>query len=76
MLHLSIIFENDHLVIANKPPGLLSIPDREGKETSLKEILLQQYGSIYTIHRLDKDTSGIIAFARDEETHQFMSITF
>ena len=76
MLHLSIIFENDHLVIVNKPPGLLSIPDREGKETSLKEILLQQYGSIYTIHRLDKDTSGIIAFARDEETHQFMSTAF
>ncbi len=55
---------------------MLSIPDREGKETSLKEILQEQYGSIFTIHRLDKETSGIIVFARNEDTHQFMSVAF
>ena len=55
---------------------MLSIPDREGKETSLKDILQELYGSIFTIHRLDKETSGIIVFARDEVTHQFMSVAF
>ena len=55
---------------------MLSIPDREGKETSLKDILQELYGSIFTIHRLDKETSGIIVFARDEATHQFMSVAF
>ena len=76
MYHLSILFENERYIIVNKPPGLLSIPDREGKETSLKNILQEKYGSIFTIHRLDKETSGIIAFARDEVTHQFMSVAF
>ena len=62
--------------MVNKPAGMLSIPDREGKETSLKDILQEQYGSIFTIHRLDRETSGIIVFARDEDTHQFMSVAF
>jgi 23S rRNA pseudouridine1911/1915/1917 synthase len=73
---LDIVFENDHFVAINKPPGLLSIPDREGTETSLKRILKEKYGNIFTVHRLDRETSGIIVFAKDEVTHQFLSVAF
>jgi 23S rRNA pseudouridine1911/1915/1917 synthase len=55
---------------------MLSIPDREQSQTSLKDILIQKYGSIFTIHRLDKETSGIILFAKDEVTHKFFSRQF
>lgn len=72
----SIIFENHHFVAVNKPSGLLSIPDRLGQELSLKELLKNSYGEIYTVHRLDKDTSGIIVFAKDEETHKQLSQLF
>ena len=71
-----IIFENDHFIVINKPPGLLSIPDREGKDVSLKQLLLQKYGEIFTVHRLDRETSGIIVFAKDAETHKFLSQAF
>jgi 23S rRNA pseudouridine955/2504/2580 synthase/23S rRNA pseudouridine1911/1915/1917 synthase len=71
-----ILLENDHFVVLNKPSGLLSIPDREGKEFSLKQMLQEKYGQIFTVHRLDRDTSGIIVFARDEETHKFLSQAF
>ena len=71
-----IIFENSELLVLNKPSGLLSIPDREGKELSLKVILTEQYGKIYTVHRLDRDTSGIIVFAKDENTHKELSEAF
>ncbi len=71
-----ILLENDHFVVLNKPSGLLSIPDREGKEFSLKQMLQEKYGQIFTVHRLDRDTSGIIVFARDEETHKFLSKAF
>lgn len=74
--HLEIIFENDDLVAINKPSGLLSIPDREGKEISLKTMLQEKYGSIFTVHRLDKDTSGIIVFAKNEATHKYLSEIF
>lgn len=71
-----VIFENDQLIAINKPAGLLSIPDREGKEISLKQLLLEKYGQIFTVHRLDKATSGVIVFAKDEETHKQLSQLF
>lgn len=71
-----IIFKNDFLIAINKPTGLLSIPDREGKEISLKQILQNRYGEIFTVHRLDKDTSGVIVFAKDETTHKQLSQIF
>jgi 23S rRNA pseudouridine1911/1915/1917 synthase len=71
-----ILFENDSFIAINKPAGLLSIPDREGKEPSLKSWLREKYGNIFTVHRLDRETSGVIVFAKDEETHKFLSIAF
>ncbi len=71
-----IIFENDRFVAVNKPSGLLSIPDRLGKEISLKDLLKEKYGQIYTVHRLDKDTSGVIVFAKEETTHKQLSLLF
>ena len=71
-----IIFENDHFIALNKPAGVLSIPDREQSQPSLKDGLIEKYGSIFTIHRLDKETSGIILFAKDEATHKYFSKQF
>lgn len=71
-----IIQEDEDLVAINKPAGLLTIPDREGKETSLKQILKNKYGEIFTVHRLDKETSGIVVFARQENAHKQLSQLF
>jgi 23S rRNA pseudouridine1911/1915/1917 synthase len=71
-----IIFESDDFIVLNKPSGLLSIPDRQGKEISLKKMLQEKYGEIFTIHRLDKGTSGLIVFAKNEATHKFLSQQF
>ena len=71
-----IIYEDDFLIAINKPSGLLSIPDREGKEDSLKQILQNNYSEIFTVHRLDKGTSGVIVFAKDENTHKQLSQLF
>jgi 23S rRNA pseudouridine1911/1915/1917 synthase len=75
-LQPDIIFENDQFIVLNKPAGLLSIPDRLGKEISLKVLLQEQYPQIYTVHRLDRDTSGLIVFAKDEATHKLLSQQF
>ncbi len=71
-----IIAENENWIALNKPSGLLSIPDREGKEASLKTILKEKYGDIFTVHRLDRDTSGLIVFAKNEITHKHLSQQF
>jgi 23S rRNA pseudouridine955/2504/2580 synthase/23S rRNA pseudouridine1911/1915/1917 synthase len=71
-----IIQEDENLVAINKPSGLLTIPDREGKEISLKQILKKKYGEIFTVHRIDKDTSGVVVFAKNEATHKQLSQLF
>ncbi|MFN8290417.1 MAG: RluA family pseudouridine synthase [Chitinophagaceae bacterium] len=71
-----IIQETNNWVAVNKPSGLLSIPDREGKEISLKRLLKEKYGDIFTVHRLDKDTSGLIIFAKNETAHKHLSLQF
>ena len=71
-----IIFENESFVAINKPTGLLSVPDRMQSEPSLKDMLIELYGAIYTVHRLDKGTSGVIVFAKDEATHKQLSRLF
>ncbi len=71
-----ILEEDENFVAINKPSGLLTIPDREGKEISLKGILKNKYGEIFTVHRLDKDTSGLVVFAKNEETHKQLSQLF
>ena len=73
---MSILFETDDFIALDKPAGLLSIPDREGKEPSLKSLLRDQYGNIFTVHRLDRDTSGVIVFAKNEATHKYLSKIF
>jgi 23S rRNA pseudouridine1911/1915/1917 synthase len=75
-LAAAIIFENENFLAINKPAGLLSIPDRMQSEVSLKDMLINKYGCIFTVHRLDKDTSGIILFAKNETTHKFLSQAF
>lgn len=52
---------------------MLSIPDRFHKELpSLYQILNRRYGKIFIVHRLDRDTSGLILFARNEEAHKYL----
>lgn len=71
-----IVSETNDFIALNKPSGLLSIPDREGKDISLKKLLQEKYEQVFTVHRLDKDTSGLIIFARNEESHKHLSRQF
>lgn len=73
---LDIIFENDDLIAVNKPAGMLSIPDRMQSEPSLKDLLSNKYGAVFTVHRLDKETSGVIVFAKNETAHKYLSQQF
>ena len=71
-----IVFENYDFIALNKPSGLLSIPDRKGTDVSLKVLLKEKFGNIFTVHRLDKDTSGLIVFAKNEVAHKHLSLQF
>lgn len=72
-----ILFEDDDMIIINKSSGLLSIPDRFNSDIkSAYNLLKDKYPSIYTVHRIDRETSGLLCFAKNAETHKAMNILF
>ena len=74
---VSIIFENEDFIAINKAAGMLTIPDRHDEtQLSLYKILLQHYGKIFIAHRLDRDTSGLVLFAKNETSHKYLSQLF
>lgn len=77
MKDISIVYENDDFIAINKAAGMLTIPDRHDEtQLSLYKILSNQYGKIFIVHRLDRDTSGLVLFAKNEETHKYLSQLF
>ena len=74
---INLIAEEEAFVVVNKEAGLLSIPDRfDASVPNLKQMLRKQLGEIYTVHRLDRDTSGVICFACTTDAHRILSTQF
>lgn len=73
-----ILFEDDELLVVNKPSGTLVIPDRFDQEIpSLNKMLEQQLKQkVWVVHRLDRDTSGVVCFAKNEAAHKWLSMAF
>lgn len=74
---MDIIYEDEYLLIVDKPAGLPVLPDGWEKDAPyLVKLLEERFGKIFVVHRLDKITSGVIAFARDPETHRVLNTQF
>lgn len=72
-----IIFEDDSIVIVSKPAGMLTIPDRFDKSfPNVRTFLIDVYQEIFTVHRLDRDTSGVLIFAKNADAHKHLSMQF
>lgn len=77
-LPFDIVFEDDHIIVVNKPSGLLSIATEKEKEKTLFHIVREylvskdKYARVFIVHRLDKDTSGIVVLAKDEKTKNML----
>lgn len=74
----SILFEDDHLIVIDKPIGLLSVPLDTENSTSALGILRQHFHSnqIFAVHRIDKSTSGVLVFVKSEEARLGMDLLF
>ena len=73
-LPFEVLFEDDHIIVVNKPSGLLTIATEKERERTLYHIVREYLVSkdknsrVFIVHRLDKDTSGIVVLAKDEKT--------
>lgn len=72
-----IVHDDDQLLILNKPSNLLVLPDRFRHELkNLYTILCEELGKIFVVHRIDKETSGLIVFAKTAEAHAALNMQF
>ena len=76
---LRIIYEDDDLIVVNKQPGLLTVAATPGSSETTAYSILRAYvkkqnarAGIYVVHRLDRETSGLLVFARSEELQHYM----
>ena len=76
MTNFTLLYEDEHILVVNKPPGLLTIPDRTGGKESLLGLLERRFGKVFVVHRLDRETSGVLCFARSVEAHRNLSMQF
>lgn len=75
---LETLYEDEYLLVVNKPAGMLSVPGKNGQE-SVYSIMRKRYPEAkgpLTVHRLDMDTSGLLLIAKDEETHALLQEQF
>jgi 23S rRNA pseudouridine1911/1915/1917 synthase len=66
---LRLVFEDDYLLVADKPPGMLVEPlPGDHREVTLRDLVADRLGSgaARVVHRIDRDTSGLVLFAKDE----------
>ena len=75
--YLSIVYQDDDLLIVNKPSGLLTVPGKDPKHAdSLIARINRVFPTAKIVHRLDMATSGIICLAMHKEAHRNLSIQF
>lgn len=78
-LPLEILYEDEHLLVVNKPPGMNTIPSREHPRGSLANGVTGYYEEIglkstaHVVTRLDRDTSGVVLIAKHRHVHHLFS---
>ncbi len=68
------LYADEHLLVVNKPPGISVVFDRHRQESSyLWRQLWQELGPLFPVHRLDRDTTGVVLFARTAAAQRQLS---
>ncbi|MCU0558823.1 MAG: RluA family pseudouridine synthase [Desulfobacterales bacterium] len=74
---IRVLFENSDLIAVDKPHGLASIPERNPQAPSLLKLLAAQRGEkLLAVHRLDKQASGVMLFAKHADAHRHLNRLF
>lgn len=74
-MNIPIIYEDNDIVVINKPAGILTHPVLNEKNTLL-DFLKIKYPNIKLVHRLDRNTSGLMVVAKNEKTYEWLKSQF
>ena len=72
-----LLWSDDSLLAVNKPSGILTLPDGYDKTLPhLRSIMEPSFGRLWIVHRLDRETSGVIVLARNADAHRHLNTQF
>lgn len=71
-----LVHVDDHIIIVDKPAGLVTAPTPESNRGDLLDQLQRQYGEVFLVHRLDLPTSGLLVFARTRDANKQLGDLF
>ncbi len=75
--YLDVVYQDEDVLVLNKPSGLLSVPGRQQQhKDSLQSRAQEQFPQATTVHRLDMETSGLIVMALNKPTHAHLGRQF
>lgn len=73
----TVIYSDDAIVVFNKKSGLLTAADRYDSEAPRLDTAAEsEFGRLFAVHRIDKDTSGLVIYARNADAHRNISMQF
>ncbi len=71
-----IIFEDESVVVVDKPAGMIVYPDGKHDYPALSHWLEKKYSEFHFVHRIDRETSGVLAVAKTERMHAYLKEQF
>ena len=75
-MKIKILYEDSNILAIEKPSGILVHPDQRGKEKTILDLFIKKYPKIEIVHRLDRETSGVLLLAKNQKAYEFLKKQF
>jgi len=75
-MKIKILYEDSNILAIDKPSGILVHPDQTNKTETILDLFQKKYKKAEVVHRLDRDTSGVMLLAKNKKAHEFLKKQF
>ena len=75
-MKIKVLYEDSGILAIDKPSGILVHPDQRSKDKTIQDLFLKKYPKLEIVHRLDRETSGVMLLAKNKKAHEFLKKQF
>lgn len=75
-MKIKILYEDSNILAIDKPSGILVHPDQTSEAETILDLFQKKYKKVEVVHRLDRDTSGVMLLAKNNKAHEFLKKQF
>ena len=71
-MKIKVLYEDSNILAIDKPSGILVHLDNRSKEKTIQDYFIKKYPKLELVHRLDRETSGVLLLAKNKKAHEFL----